>query len=107
LRPAGVKEGRFSAIEKGWMRMAITRDLTDRRWITIKGALFLLLGVLSAVLLLLQRPTAKVILLLLVTTWSFCRFYYFAFYVMQHYVDADYKYSGLLSLAHYFIKKKA
>ena len=86
--------------------MALNRDLVSRRWITIKGGLFLLLGVLSAGILFLQRPTAKVALLLLVAIWSFCRFYYFAFYVLQNYVDADYKYSGLLSLAHYFVKKK-
>jgi hypothetical protein len=87
--------------------MAINRHLTNPRWIKIKGALFLLLGVLSAAILFLQRPTATVALLLLVTIWSFCRFYYFAFHVLQNYVDADYKYSGLLSLAHYFAKKKA
>jgi len=86
--------------------MAINRDLTNPRWITIKGGLFLFLGVLSAGTLFLQRPTVKVALLLVVAIWSFCRFYYFAFYVMQNYVDADYKYSGLLSLAHYFGKKK-
>jgi len=86
--------------------MAITRDLTDPRWIRIKGGLFLFLGVLSAVVLFLQRPTARVALLLVAAIWSFCRFYYFAFYVLQHYVDADYKYSGLLSLAHHFAKKR-
>jgi len=86
--------------------MAMNRDLTNPRWITIKGGLFLLLGVLSAGILFLQRPTATVALLLLVAIWSFCRFYYFAFYVLQNYVDADYQYSGLLSLARYFVKRR-
>jgi len=72
----------------------------------VKGALFLLLGVLASGFLFLQRPTVKVALLLLVAIWSFCRFYYFAFYVLQNYVDPEYKYSGLLSLARYLAKKK-
>jgi hypothetical protein len=38
--------------------------------------------------------------------WAFCRFYYFAFYVIEHYVDASYRFSGLLSLLHYAISKR-
>jgi hypothetical protein len=38
--------------------------------------------------------------------WSFCRFYYFAFYVIEHYVDPSYRFSGLLSFALYLIQKK-
>src|SRR5437899_12245421 len=29
--------------------------------------------------------------------WCFCRFYYFAFYVIEHYVDPAYRFSGLWS----------
>jgi hypothetical protein len=81
------------------------RELTSTRLIAVKGSLFLLLGLLASALLVLEHPRLKTFVLLLLAVWSFCRFYYFAFYVMEHYVDSQYRFSGLLSLARYFITK--
>ena len=81
------------------------KDLTSPAWIKAKGVLFLFLGVLSVALLLFERPTFRVAALLLVALWSFCRFYYFAFYVLERYVDPTYKFSGLSSLARYLVRK--
>ena len=61
------------------------KDLTNPRWIKLKGILFLFLGLLSAALLLFEHPTLKTGLLLVLAIWCFCRFYYFAFYVIEHY----------------------
>jgi hypothetical protein len=77
------------------------RNLADPTWIKIKGMLFLLLGLVAAALLLFERPTIKVGLLLALAVWCFCRFYYFAFYVIEHYVDPSYRFSGLLSFMRY------
>jgi len=55
------------------------KDLTDPRWIKLKGLLFLVVGLLSAALLILETPTWKAGALLAVAIWCFCRFYYFAF----------------------------
>jgi hypothetical protein len=82
------------------------KNLTGARWIKAKGILFLLLGLLSASLLFFAHPTLKTGALLVIAVWSFCRFYYFAFYVIEHYVDQDYRFSGLLSFALYMIQKK-
>ena len=82
------------------------KDLTNPRWIKIKGLLFLFLGLLSAILLFFERPTLRVALLLLLTVWCFCRFYYLAFYVIEHYVDPNYQFSGLASFARYMIGKQ-
>jgi hypothetical protein len=82
------------------------RELTSATWIKAKGLLFLLLGVLSSALLILEHPTQRVALLLIIAVWSFCRFYYFAFYVLERYVDANYRFSGLLSLGRYLIRKQ-
>jgi hypothetical protein len=76
-------------------------------WIKFKGALFLLLGLLCAGLLLFEHPFLKDAFLLAVAVWSFCRFYYFAFYVIQNYVDAEYRFSGLLDFVRYMIARKA
>jgi hypothetical protein len=61
--------------------------------------LFLLVGLLSAVPVILEHPTLKVALLLALTIWCFCRFYYFAFYVIEKYVDPTFRFAGLLSFA--------
>lgn len=80
------------------------KDLASPFWIKTKGVLFLFLGLLSATLLVLERPTLRVAALLLLAVWSFCRFYYFAFYVLERYVDPAYRFSGLLSLAGYLLR---
>ncbi len=70
-------------------------------WINLKALLFLILGVMSALLLLLQQPTVQSALLLTLTVWCFCRLYYFAFYVIERWVDPSYRFSGLLSFVRY------
>jgi len=82
------------------------KNLTDVRLIKLKGMLFLLLGLLSAAFLFFQHPTLRAAFLMVVAVWSFCRFYYFAFYVIEHYVDPGYRFSGLLSFALYLIQKR-
>jgi hypothetical protein len=82
------------------------KNLTSATWIKAKGILFLLLGLLSMTLLLLAHPTLKTGLLIFIAVWSFCRFYYFAFYVIERYIDPSYRFSGLLSFALYLIQKK-
>lgn len=82
------------------------KDLTNPTWIKIKGALFLLLGLFSAALLYAESPALRTGLLLAIMVWSFCRFYYFAFYVIERYVDSSYRFSGLLSAARYLLGKQ-
>ena len=82
------------------------RDLTDPRWIKAKGILFLVLGAVSAALLWMQSPTWRSAALLGIVIWSFCRFYYFAFYVIEHYVDPAFRFSGLGSFFRYLISKR-
>jgi hypothetical protein len=81
------------------------KDVTSPAWIKVKGFLFLLLGTLASVLLILENCTWKTILLLLLAIWCFCRFYYFAFYVIEKYVDPSYRYSGLISLLRYLLRR--
>ena len=82
------------------------KDITHPRWIKLKGLLFLTVGILSALLLIIEHPTFKVALLLALTVWCFCRFYYFAFYVIEHYVDPSYRFSGLWSFARYLLSRR-
>ncbi|HKS35868.1 MAG TPA: hypothetical protein VJW76_01675 [Verrucomicrobiae bacterium] len=81
-------------------------DITDPRLIKLKGILFLLVGLLSGALLVFEHPTVRVGLLLGICVWCFCRFYYFAFYVIEHYVDPAYRFSGLGSFARYLWRRR-
>ena len=82
------------------------KDLTNPTWIKIKGLLFLLLGIVAGILVLLESPSLKVALLLALVIWCFCRAYYFAFYVIEHYVDPRFKFSGLGAFLVYLLKSK-
>ena len=81
-------------------------DLKNAKLIYLKGILFLISGVAAAVLLLFEMPTLKNGLLLTIAIWCFCRAYYFAFYVIQHYIDENFKFAGLGSFVTYLLSRK-
>lgn len=72
-------------------------DLKSPALLYFKGGLMLATGLLAAALLLLDRPDLRSVLLLGIAIWGFCRAYYFAFYVVEHYIDPGYRYAGLTS----------
>jgi hypothetical protein len=81
-------------------------DLKSPTLIYLKGLLFLVSGCVAGALVIAERPTAKVALLLTIAIWCFCRAYYFAFYVIQHYVDPGYKFAGLGSFFMYLVRRR-
>ncbi len=81
-------------------------DLKDARWIIAKGLMFLLAGVMASGLLLVEVPTLRAVVLLGLAVWCFCRAYYFAFYVIEHYIDDTFKYAGLWSAVVYLVSRK-
>ena len=76
-------------------------DLKNPKVIWLKGALFLGLGFLSAALLVLRHPEFTTVFLLGIAIWSFCRAYYFAFYVIEKYIDPTYRFAGLMDFLRY------
>ena len=84
-------------------RERILSDLKSGLAIKIKGVLFLALGLISGGTLLANAFTWSNLLLLAICIWAFCRFYYFGFYVLHHYVDPNFTYSGLTDLVKYLI----
>jgi len=77
------------------------RDLQSHRWMWVKAALFVVIGVTASGLILIQLPDWRVALLLLLAIWAFCRAYYFAFYVIEKYIDPTFRFSGLFSALRY------
>jgi hypothetical protein len=82
------------------------KDLKNATAIWTKGGLFFIVADVSFLLLLLELRTFKSCLLLGLCVWAFCRAYYFAFYVIEHYVDSGYRFAGLLSFCLYLLRKR-
>lgn len=81
------------------------KDLSSPRIIKFKGVLFLLTGIAASAILLMDAFTLRDAVLLAIAVWCFCRAYYFAFYVIEHYVDPGYRFSGLWSFFLYLFTK--
>lgn len=77
-----------------------------KRWIYLKAGLFGLIALLTVTLLLLRLRDAEGAVLLALAIWSTARLYYFAFYVIEKYVDPTFKFAGLLDAARYFLREK-
>jgi hypothetical protein len=82
------------------------RDIKNPAAMWIKAVLLLVIGVAASILLLLEVGTLRGALLLALAIWAFCRAYYFAFYVIEKYLDPDYRFSGLLSFLRYWVRRK-
>ena len=80
-------------------------DLKNPNWIVFKGVLFLILGIMSATFLVIMVSRLDVAVLLVIAIWAFCRFYFFAFYVIEKYVDSEHKFDGLYATFFYLIRK--
>lgn len=76
-------------------------DLQNPRWMYLKAVLLLMVGLLASVILLIESPRLRTAGLLALAVWGFCRAYYFAFYVVQHYIDPEHRYAGLLAFVRY------
>ena len=81
-------------------------DIRNSKLLYVKAGLFLLAGTLACAAILLEHPSWKLALLLALAIWAFARAYYFAFYVVQHYVDGDYRFAGLLHFMKYWLTRR-
>lgn len=82
------------------------KDLKSPRLMWLKAILLVLIGALSGTLLFVQAPHWQTLVLLGLCVWGFCRAYYFAFYVIEHYIDPSFKFSGLGSVLRHVLKRR-
>jgi len=82
------------------------KDLRNPKLMWLKGALFLVIGIVAAGLIWMELPNLKTGLLLVLAIWAFCRAYYFAFYVLEKYADPGFRYAGLGSILRYIIRSR-
>ncbi len=81
------------------------KDIKNPRLIAAKGIFFVIIGAGSSALLLMEHLELRVGVLLGLAIWGFCRAYYFAFYVIERYVDPGYRFSGLWSFVRYMVSR--
>jgi Na+-transporting methylmalonyl-CoA/oxaloacetate decarboxylase beta subunit len=74
--------------------------------IHLKGWLFLLILLVSAGVVLLELPSWRIAVLLVLLVWSSARFYYYLFYVIEHYVDPEFKFAGVGAAIRYLLSKR-
>lgn len=82
-------------------------DLKDPRLIYLKGFLFLLGSIMASGTLLLENLSLRNAILLGIAIWCSARFYYFMFYVIEHYVDGQYRFAGLWSFVVYLFRSRS
>jgi len=88
------------------MPMKISGDITNPKLLWFKAVLFLVIGALCTLLLWHDLPRWRDAAFFALAVWAFCRAYYFAFYVIQHYMDPGFKFSGLISFGQYLMGRK-
>ncbi len=81
-------------------------DIKNPWLLYVKGFLFVVIGLLASVGVFLEHPSLKVAVLLALAVWAFARAYYFAFYVIERYIDREFRFAGLLSVARYWWRRK-
>jgi len=84
----------------------ILGDIKSRKLLIIKGLLFSVVALLSGGGLFLQSLRWETLCLILIFGWSACRFYYFLFYVLEHYAGRGCKYAGILDEVKQLLRKR-
>lgn len=82
------------------------RDLKSARMIYLKASLFLGTGLIAAAGILLESPSLRTAVFLFAAIWAFCRLYYFLFYVIEKYLDPEFRFAGLGSAVQYLARKR-
>lgn len=86
--------------------MSLSRDIRSKPLLHAKGLLFLLTGLIAVGAILIESPNLRTVALLGIGIWSFCRFYYFLFYVLEKYAGRERRYAGVMDALRYVITRR-
>jgi len=81
-------------------------DIKSPALLYAKGLMMLAVGILASTVLLQRHPKATTALLLAVAVWGFCRGYYFAFSVIDHYIDPGSRHAGLIAFFREYLARR-
>ena len=80
-------------------------DLKSKKLIYLKGFLFLAILGMSAGLIINEIPEWRIVVLLALMIWASARLYYFMFYVIEKYVDPNFKFASIYSFVKYLFSR--
>jgi hypothetical protein len=81
-------------------------DINNPRVLWLKFGLFVFVGITATAIALFFFPYLKLGCLMAIAIWAFCRAYYFAFYVIEHYIEPGYRFAGLGSFIRYALRNR-
>lgn len=76
--------------------MRLFRDIESPWLLHAKGWLFFVVAATAAAILIAREPTLWTIATAALLVWGSCRFYYYLFYVLEHYAGRRRPYAGLI-----------
>ncbi len=85
--------------------MNLGGDIEAKPVLYFKAILFVAVFLLAVALNLMESDLTIRIMSLALVIWSSARIYYFMFYVIENYIDKEYKFSGIYSFMKYMLKK--
>lgn len=85
--------------------MRLFQDIRSKRLLHLKGVLFLVVGLLASAAIFLENPRVQTLVLLLIGIWAFCRFYYYLFYVLEHYAGSGRSYAGVVDALKFLLTR--
>jgi hypothetical protein len=81
-------------------------DLRSPALMYLKAILFVVIGVMAGGMLLWESPHVRTGVLLMLAIWAFARAYYFAFYVIERYIDPTFRFAGLWSVVRHVVRRR-
>ncbi len=85
--------------------MRLGDDLKSEWMLLLKVGLFVCLLVLGGWLNLLAQDLGLRAVSLVIVIWSAARLYYFLFYVIEKYIDPDFRFSSVFSAVLYLVRR--
>ena len=82
-------------------------DLTDPKWMYLKAIGFLLIATICAAALMARSFRVDTLVLILLLAWSSARLYYFCFYVIERYIDPQFKFAGVGSAVVHLLRNRS
>ncbi len=82
-------------------------DLVNPKWMYLKAIGFVLIALLCAAGLLLNTLRLDTLVMILLLIWSSARAYYFCFYVIEKYIDPEFRFAGLGSAIRHMLRGRS
>ena len=82
-------------------------DLVNPKWMYLKAIGFVLIAFLCAASLFIKLMELDTVVLIVCLVWASARAYYFCFFVIEKYIDPEYKFAGVGSAIRYVLRRRS